>query len=259
MIMVDKNSLSDLQAQVQQEIMDNFHEKFPNTQIIYMCETGSRGRNLANQSSDFDIGIIFLPEVERLYSTSRGNQAHHYKFNDQIDVTAYDLEKLMTLFKRNKPAIWEWFFSQTVYTNLNNSYREKLQNLYIDFYEKGVMQNHHARVGLGGGRTKRKRQFKFKRLLWSYLSLEGILRNDVFIFDYQSVLDEVLKEDTEYADIIRVHLDDKNRMLSPHEIEVFRDYFDNLKLEKFSITHSKYKKTKAIDKLMFDIYNDYIL
>lgn len=238
-------------------LIDDFYNKFPNTHIIYMCETGSRGRNLYNTKSDNDIGIIFLPKIQRLYSTSRGDQAHHYKYSDNVDVTAYDLEKVMTLLKKNKPAIMEWFFSKEIY--INNKFQERFQNLYIDFYEKGVMQNHHARVGLGGGRTKRKRQFKFKRLLWSYISLQGILRNDVFTFDYKSVLDEVLKEDTKYAEIIRHHLNDDNKILSPYEINVFREYFDSLKLQKFGLTHDKHERTIVIDKLMFDVFNHYIL
>lgn len=236
------------------EIIENFKEKFPEKKIIYMAEIGSKGRGLSNEDSDSDIGIIYLPTIKRLYSTSRGNQAHHYKYDDGTDITAYDLEKIMVLFKKTKPAVMEWFFSQKIYYNLLGEDLECFKQLYIDFYEKDIFLNHHGRVGLRGGRTKRKRQYKFKRLLWSYLSLEGILRNDVFTFDYQSILKEVITEDTEYAESIRAHKD-KDRILSPHEIKLFGNYFNTFKLKKIHTKHNKNKKIKAIDKLMYKVYH----
>lgn len=206
-----------------EKIFTDFNKKYPNCTILHVAETGSRGRGLATNSSDYDVGIWFLPKLKRLYSVNRGTKSRHYNFNDKVNVQINDMEKNVSLIIKQNFTPMEQYYSDKIYfiNDLDLAGVEELYNLAYD-YQKLV--NHYSFLGIKGG--KRHKGKSFRRILWCYMATEYSTEEEPFRFNYTEILKDIVdKPKNNLEEIARESL--LGSYFNKYEFKEFADYFES--------------------------------
>lgn len=237
-----------------EDVIHDFEEKHPNTKVIFCVEIGSRGRNLDIEDSDYDIGIIFVPKLNKLYSNNRGNLSYQYKYDDVTDVTVHDLQKITSFFIKHKYAYAEWLYSNKVYYNHDYVITDLLKELYKKHYNRNKLINHYAGLGNKGG--ERHGRIKFRRVLWCYLIVRGATNiSDAFEFDYMKfngLLNHILIEDKHVIskkyekldEIVRKYYN-TNKEFQMEDFLKFKTFFEN-QINYENINKNKFNKKEII-------------
>jgi predicted nucleotidyltransferase len=100
-----------------QDKLDAIELKF-GVDILYACESGSRGWGFHSPNSDYDVRFIYVHKPEwyfRISTTRDTIDQHDIKIIDELDFEGWDLRKVVSLINKGNATLIEWLNSPIVY------------------------------------------------------------------------------------------------------------------------------------------------
>ncbi len=117
-------------------------------QILYACETGSRGWGFASPDSDFDIRCIFVYPRERYLSifppTEQFTQMLEVE-GEVLDMSGWELSKVLRLLNKSNATPFEWLQSPIIYQEFSG-FREELLRLGAAYLNPRSMIHHYLGI-----------------------------------------------------------------------------------------------------------------
>ncbi|CBJ79568.1 conserved hypothetical protein [Xenorhabdus bovienii SS-2004] len=90
-------------------------EKRYGVQILYACESGSRGWGFASPDSDYDVRFIYVHPVDWYLIVEAGRDVIELPISDELDICGWELRKTLKLLKQANPTLMEWLDSPIIY------------------------------------------------------------------------------------------------------------------------------------------------
>ena len=76
-------------------------------QILYACESGSRGWGIASQDSDYDVRFIYCHRRDWYLAVGEPRDVIELPINDVLDINGWDLRKALQLMRKSNPTLLE--------------------------------------------------------------------------------------------------------------------------------------------------------
>lgn len=143
-------------------------------QILYACETGSRGWGFASPDSDFDVRYIFVYPQERYLSVFEQPEQFTQMLEvegEVLDFSGWELGKLLRLLSKSNATPYEWLQSPIIYQEAPG-FREALFQLGAEYLNPRSLVYHYLgichssmRSGIDGDSINIKKYFYVLRPL----------------------------------------------------------------------------------------------
>jgi len=90
-------------------------ERERNVKILYACESGSRAWGFASPDSDYDVRFIYAQPADDYLSIEERKDVIELPVNEVLDIGGWDIRKVLQLFLKSNPPLYEWLQSPIVY------------------------------------------------------------------------------------------------------------------------------------------------
>ena len=121
-------------------------EKEHGIHILYAAESGSRAWGFASPDSDYDVRVIYVHPVEWYLSMMQHKDTFTWFSEDKtLDITGWDLKKLLVNFHKSNCSVYEWLNSPIIYRNEGDLHLELL-NLAPDFFNPKGAIHHYLNI-----------------------------------------------------------------------------------------------------------------
>jgi len=102
-------------------------EQEKNVKILYACESGSRAWGFASPDSDYDVRFIYAQPADNYLSIEERKDVIELPVNEVLDISGWDIRKVLQLFLKSNPPLYEWLQSPIVYKEQGSFKSELLQ------------------------------------------------------------------------------------------------------------------------------------
>lgn len=128
-------------------------EKERNITILYACESGSRAWGFASPNSDWDVRFVYAHSMDwYLQINEQKDQIDLDIDANELDLSGWELRKLLRLFGRSNASPFEWLQSPIVYADPYN-FKEKLWHLQAEYFKPKAVAYHY--LGLAKNAAKK--------------------------------------------------------------------------------------------------------
>ncbi|UPK70250.1 nucleotidyltransferase domain-containing protein [Chitinophaga filiformis] len=90
-------------------------ERERNVKILYACESGSRAWGFASPDSDYDVRFIYAQPADDYLSIEERKDVIELPVNEVLDIGGWNIRKVLQLFLKSNPPLYEWLQSPIVY------------------------------------------------------------------------------------------------------------------------------------------------
>jgi uncharacterized protein len=97
-------------------------------QVLFACESGSRGWGFASPDSDYDVRFIYVNRLPWYLRVEPGRDVIEQPISGELDVNGWDLRKALQLLRDSNPTLLEWLRSPIVYWQ-NDATTHRLRTL----------------------------------------------------------------------------------------------------------------------------------
>lgn len=147
-------------ADKRQAVLDALQgiEREHRVQVLFACESGSRGWGFSSPDSDYDARFIYSHEpdwyvtvLERTRPGQPQRDVIELPIDDDLDVSGWDLRKALRLLAKSNPTLSEWLRSPIVYRQ-EDAVVEELRGLAERFYSPISAWHHYFSMAKGNYR-----------------------------------------------------------------------------------------------------------
>lgn len=139
-------------------------EAMENVRILFAVESGSRAWGFASPDSDYDVRFVYVRPVEFYLRLEQTRDVIEWQLDETLDISGWDLQKLLRLLHSSNPTIFEWNHSPVVYKT--TAEWERIASVIDRYFQskKGLyhylsMAKSNFREYLKGDMVKRKKYF----------------------------------------------------------------------------------------------------
>jgi len=111
--------------------------------ILLAVESGSRAWGFASPDSDYDIRLIYVHQPDWYLSVWEGRDVVEEMLPDKLDISGWELRKMLRLFSKCNLALNEWLGSPITYSEVSD-FRRQLLSL-VPHYFNPIAAIHHYR------------------------------------------------------------------------------------------------------------------
>jgi predicted nucleotidyltransferase len=140
-------------------------EKEYNIEILYACESGSRGWEFASPDSDYDVRFIFVRPIESYLSIADADDNLSFPINGKLDVYGWDIRKVLKLIAKSNTTPFEWLQSPIVYRE-KEGFRDELWAMCQHYFNKRNNMHHYLGIAKGALDTMTGNEIKVKKLFY---------------------------------------------------------------------------------------------
>jgi predicted nucleotidyltransferase len=135
-------------------------------QLLFACESGSRGWQFPSPDSDYDVRFIYARPLNDYLSVSEFNdQIGFYTFGE-MDICGWDIRKVLQLTRKSNTTPFEWLQSPIVYMQ-QPGFREELWALCEQYFNARSNMFHYLGVARSALETVvNKDEIKIKKLFY---------------------------------------------------------------------------------------------
>ena len=119
--------------------------------VLYACESGSRAWGFPSKDSDFDVRFIYLHPVEWYLSIRKKRDVIERPIDDNLDLSGWDLQKALLLFRKSNPPLMEWLVSPIIYLE-DYSISSQMRSLAAEYYSPIACTYHYIHMAQGNNR-----------------------------------------------------------------------------------------------------------
>ncbi|HYM85869.1 MAG TPA: nucleotidyltransferase domain-containing protein, partial [Pseudoxanthomonas sp.] len=127
-------------------------------QIVFACESGSRGWGFSSPDSDYDARFVYvhrqpwyLTVNEKTGPGQPQRDVIELPIDDELDVSGWDLRKALRLLSKSNPTLSEWLRSPIVYRQ-DSTISAGLVRLVDEFYSPIAAWHHYFSMAKGNFR-----------------------------------------------------------------------------------------------------------
>jgi uncharacterized protein len=84
-------------------------------QVLFACESGSRGWGFASADSDYDVRFIYIHRLEWYLSVIPARDVIELPISRELDINGWDLRKALGLLLKGNATLIEWLDSPVIY------------------------------------------------------------------------------------------------------------------------------------------------
>lgn len=84
-------------------------------QVLFACESGSRGWGFASPDSDYDVRFVYVHKLPWYLTVHAPRDVIELPISDELDVNGWELRKALQLLHKSNPTLLEWLDSPVVY------------------------------------------------------------------------------------------------------------------------------------------------
>lgn len=83
-------------------------------EVLFACESGSRGWGFASPDSDYDVRFLYVHRLPWYLRVEPQRDVIERPIDDVLDVSGWELRKALGLLKRANPTLLEWLDSPVI-------------------------------------------------------------------------------------------------------------------------------------------------
>jgi uncharacterized protein len=83
--------------------------------IYFACESGSRAWGFPSKDSDYDVRFLYYRPTNWYLGLEPKRDVIEEPINDLLDISGWDLDKTLKLYRKSNPNILEWVQSKIIY------------------------------------------------------------------------------------------------------------------------------------------------
>jgi hypothetical protein len=110
--------------------------------ILFACESGSRAWGFHSPDSDYDVRFAYVHTKDWYIGIEDKKDFIEFPKDVVLDITGYDIRKLLKLFRSSNAKIFEWIQSPVLYLK-EDSFLKGLQSLVEEYYSSKSGIHHY--------------------------------------------------------------------------------------------------------------------
>ena len=139
--------------------------------ILFACESGSRGWQFPSPDSDYDVRFIYAQPLDDYLSIKTHDEQIEIPINDELDITGWDICKVLRLIRKSNTTPFEWLQSPVVYMQ-QPQFRDELWALCGQYFDRRSNTHHYLGVARSALETVvNDNEIKIKKLFYALRSL----------------------------------------------------------------------------------------
>lgn len=111
-------------------------------QVLFACESGSRGWGFASPDSDYDVRFVYVHKLPWYLSVQSQRDVIELPISDELDVSGWELRKALQLLRRSNPTLLEWLDSPVVYREDIDA-ATRMRAFAPDFFSQQSVRHHY--------------------------------------------------------------------------------------------------------------------
>lgn len=119
--------------------------------IVYACESGSRAWGFPSSNSDYDVRFLYLRPLEWYLSIEQKRDVIELPISEQLDISGWDLQKTLLLFRKSNPPLLEWLGSPIIYLE-EYSIAGQMRAMAKEYYSPIASSYHYLHMAQGNYR-----------------------------------------------------------------------------------------------------------
>ncbi len=152
-----------MKTTIQQKLYDIGEQH--NIKILFACESGSRAWGFPSPDSDYDVRFIYLRPIEDYLSIYKKGEQVSLPMTDDLDVSGWDLKKVLQLITKSNTTPFEWLQSPVVYCE-DPVFKETLWQLCQHYFCARSNTHHYLGIAKGAMQTINDDTIKIKKLFY---------------------------------------------------------------------------------------------
>ena len=178
-------------------------ERENDVKVIYACESGSRAWGFPSEDSDYDVRFIYIHRPDWYLSISKRRDVIEKPISGNLDISGWDIQKALQLFRKSNPPLMEWLGSPIVYWEKFKTAQE-LRALAPQYYSRKACTYHYLHMAEGnyrdylrGSEVWVKKYFYVLRPLLAILWMEqdrGVVPTDFNVIVANLDMDQTLRQ-----------------------------------------------------------------
>lgn len=141
-------------------------EKANNIKIVFACESGSRAWGFPSPDSDFDVRFIYVRPLNYYLSVAERDDQLSFAINDELDISGWDLRKVLQLMRKSNTTVFEWLQSPIIYKE-DVKFKNDLWNLCPNYFSQRANIFHYLGITKGAFDTiENESEIKIKKLFY---------------------------------------------------------------------------------------------
>jgi uncharacterized protein len=120
--------------------------------ILYAIETGSRACGLSSQFSDWDVRYIYIHPLDWYLKIDAQKDNYEIILPNDIDLSGWELKRVLRFFRKSNPSILEWLQSPIVYQQ-KSSIADELKSLIPTYFDPKTCLFHYLNMAKSNCKT----------------------------------------------------------------------------------------------------------
>lgn len=147
-------------------------EREHNVTILLAVESGSRAWGFHSNDSDWDVRMIYVHKPEWYFRVKEQRDVIEYMYDDDVDLSGWELRKALGLLSKGNTTIFEWLHSPKIYY-MDKEFASRISNIEADYFHPVKSMYHYNRIyNKHNERYLQQENFNVKRFLYY---LRGVL------------------------------------------------------------------------------------
>ena len=140
--------------------------------ILLAFESGSRAWGFHSNDSDWDVRMIYVHKPEWYFRVKEQRDVIEYMYDDDVDLSGWELRKALGLLSKGNTTIFEWLHSPKIYY-MDKEFASRISNIEADYFHPVKSMYHYNRIyNKHNERYLQQENFNVKRFLYY---LRGVL------------------------------------------------------------------------------------
>ncbi len=142
-------------------------EKEFNIRILFACETGSRAWGFPSPDSDYDVRMIYVHDPDWYLSLKeKKDTIERMAENNDLDITGWDLRKVLRLLWKSNPPLLERIQSPIRYKE-DTYFLSQITDLARNHYSKIATMHHYLSMAKKTFSELETHEYKLKKLFYA--------------------------------------------------------------------------------------------
>lgn len=129
----------------------NAIEDSNHVRIFYACESGSRAWGFPSTDSDYDVRFLYIHPPEWYLTIENKRDVIEIPITDTLDITGWDIVKVLRLFRKSNPPLLEWLGSPIQYLD-KFGVADNIRKLLPKYYSPYSCIYHYLHMAQGNYR-----------------------------------------------------------------------------------------------------------
>lgn len=147
-------------------------EREHNINILLAVESGSRAWGFPSNDSDWDVRMIYVHKPEWYFKVKEQRDVIEYMYNDDVDLSGWELRKALELLSKGNTTVFEWLHSPKIYY-IDKEFARRISEIEAGYFHPVKSMYHYNRIyNKHNERYLQRDDFNVKRFLYY---LRGVL------------------------------------------------------------------------------------